>query len=367
MKCMQQNYSVRTWVIALFFGAIMASGASAAETTTPPTDADAKTKALEERVKQLEKRIADMEAYEAKGLAMTPKRFDFQQDDFNKMLDQMRKQMMENGVPFGREMPVPQTPGIMRHARKPALGVGVDEVSDELKTRFKNDVKEGTFVLSVYPNSAAEKAGVQIGDAITSFDGKPIANPKALIDAVKNAAKGTHELMLARHGEMLKLKVDLAAQDAAALNENPLLPGVGNGDKKMRTELRVSALEMTDSLANDLGLSSDQKKKMSDILANHAKALTEEFSKSNIASTNPGFGFSITADLSEMAKKHADNAAKELSGVLKDDQLQKWNDYRATHSSISFSQSMQMGSLGLDPRTYGVEPLVEEEAETVKF
>ncbi len=366
MKCMQQNYSVRTWVIAVLFGAIMASSVSAAEQSPPPNDADAKTKVLEERVKQLEKRIADMEANEAKGLSSTPKRFNFQQDDFNKMFDQMRKQMMENSVPFGQDAPMPQVPGIMRHARKPALGVGVDEVSDELKTRFKNDVKEGAFVLNVYPNSTAEKAGITVGDAITSFDGKPIAHPKALIDAVKNAAKGTHEIMLSRHGEILKFKVELNSPDAAVLNENPLLPGVGNGDKKMRTELKVSALEMTDALAKDLGLSNDQKRKMSDILTNHAKALSEEFSKSNI-SANHGFGFSITADLSALATKHADNAAKELAGVLKDDQLKKWNDYRATHSSISFSQSMQMGSQQLDPRTHGVEPPAEKETETVKF
>ena len=241
MKSMQNIHSIRSLFIAVLCGAIALGGAYAAE-TTPPHDADAKTKALEERVKQLEKRIADMEANEAKNLANPSKNFKFEQHDFNKMFDQMRKEMMDPNAPFGWDRSIPQAPGMLRQGRKPALGVGVDEVSEELKTRFKNEIKEGAFVLNIYPNSAAEKAGILVGDAITSFDGKAIANPKALIDAVKSAAKGSHEILLSRRGEMLKFKVELGSQDVSA-NEDPLNFETPGGNKAVRMELRVSALE----------------------------------------------------------------------------------------------------------------------------
>jgi len=342
VKSVVSMVAVATWILAV--------GVSAGEAA--PNDWESRAKKLEERVNQLEKKIAEMEGNEGR-VMKTPsvrKNFNFKNDDFERFLDEARKRMMDNNDGFGFEMPpIPNLeqnfPGMGRVGRKPSLGVGVDEISDELKTRFKNEVKEGAFVMNVFPHSPADSAGIKVGDAITTFDDKPITTPKALIEAVKNAAPGAHDIMLSRHGELLKFKVELNAPDAPGHAEKQLdSPGAG-GDMTSRTELKVSALELSDGLAKELKLDDTQRTKVREILAKHAKALSIEVAneqpKGNRRSN--GFGFTMNNQINEQAKKHTDAAAADLVGVLNDEQMKKWNDYRVANSSISFSQSMQLG------------------------
>jgi len=346
------------YAVAVLAGSFFILGARAAE-APPANGADAKTKALEERVQALEKRLADMESR-----ATAPSRRGWK-DNTDELFERMRREMMESGGAFDWNNMFGQNPGLRPQAgRKPMLGVGVDQVSDELKTRYKNEVKEGAFVVSVYPDSPAQKAGILEGDAITQFDGKSVTTPQALIEAVKAATKGEHEVLVSRRGESLMLKVKLASDEPPGLGLDPLRKRDGALNRS-RTEIHVSALELSDTLAKDLKLSDDQKKKMNDILANHAKALSDEFSQNSKSTHRRGdvFGFTVNGNLTELAKKHADDAAKDLAGVLSPEQLKEWNDYRTTHSSVSFSQSMQMGE-GFP----GGQPFkLEEDEEKVTF
>lgn len=225
---MTRSKHIQSFIVAtaIAFCAFTSSGNSVAAEELKP-DADAKIKKLEEHVKLLEKRITDLEADAARPprAMQTPgNRLGFRADDFNSMFEQLRKQMMENND--GQfEFSFPAVPHVgpnvgpngnaLQRGGKPTLGVGVDEVSDDLKKRFKNDIKEGAFVMNVYPNSPAEKAGIAVGDAITAFDDKPVTSPKVLIDAVKSTAKGSHDILLSRHGELLKFKVELPAPQTA--------------------------------------------------------------------------------------------------------------------------------------------------------
>ncbi len=348
----------------VFAGSLWMLGANAGE-APPSNDADAKTRALEERVRVLEKRVAEMEARATQQNPVPAKRFGWT-DNADELFDQMRREMMQNGGAFDLNNLFGQNPAPARRAapgRKQMLGVGVDQVSDELKTRYKNEVKEGAFIISIYPNSPAERAGILVGDAITAFDGKQIADPQSLIDAVKTASKGDHEVVVTRRGESLMLKVHLTSQDPAPLGLDPNFKRDGPGaGARSRTDIHVSALELPGELAKELKLSDDQKKKMNDILATHAKALSDEFEQSSQATQRNGgvFSFSMQGNLNELAKKHADNAAKDLASVLNAEQLKQWNDYRSTHSSVSFSQSMQMnGAPGNAP--------AQEDDETISF
>src|ERR1043165_1410631 len=129
-------------------------GARAADQPLAP-EKDAKTKALEERVKVLEKRIAELEGQ--KGETAAPRR-SRQREAFAEMLQRMQREMMDQGDfdPrnfFGDEFALPMAPA----QAKPRLGVMLENVNDELKTRFKNDVKDGAFVMSIVPDSAAQK------------------------------------------------------------------------------------------------------------------------------------------------------------------------------------------------------------------
>lgn len=56
---------------------------------------------------------------------------------------------------------------------QPYLGVAYRMISRELSVQ--NGIPEGAYVQSVVEDSAASKAGIQAGDIITKFDGKPVS------------------------------------------------------------------------------------------------------------------------------------------------------------------------------------------------
>lgn len=356
------HYSNHIAIAAIVFGLGFA-GINAAE-NTPEKEKQPDFKALEQKIEALEKRVHDLEG-QLTERAIPLNRFgqpnapigpnglngllgpnDPNMPGMDDIMAQMRELMRNNGIDnFGG----PQNAPMLKRGlnRKPRLGVELDQVSAELSARFKNEVKSGAFVMSVVPGSPAEKAGIQVGDAIVSFDGLAVEDPKAVIDAVKNAAQGSREIGVSRRGEQLVLKVELSAEQTPA--EKPLGldnegwlrqggPGVG-GNVQAQTELKVSALEMNDKLAKQLKLSDEQKTKAKEILAKHQKALSADFARSG-GMQKKANGNALNGNLTELAKKHAEAAATDLASVFNADQLKQWNEHRLSNSSISFSQSI---------------------------
>lgn len=54
-------------------------------------------------------------------------------------------------------------------------------------TRRENSIvaEAGAFVVDVIPNSAADRAGIEVGDLITSVDGRPVASPEEVARIVR--------------------------------------------------------------------------------------------------------------------------------------------------------------------------------------
>ncbi len=166
-----------------------------------------------------------------------------------------------------------------------------------------------------------------------------------VIDAVKAAGKGSHEIVVSRRGESLMMKVELSPETSAAMLEDLLPPARGgeHGNGRTRTEIKVSALELSDDLAKDLKLNDDQKKKVSDVLSKHSRALSTEFNESSKAQRRGGTLRPPRRQRERAREEAFRRSAKDLAAVLDADQLKKWNDYRASHSSVSMSQTMQSG------------------------
>lgn len=95
-------------------------------------------------------------------------------------------------------------------ASKPFLGVEYQMVSEQ--TAILNNVVQGAYVANVIFGSPADKAGMEVGDIITKFDGEAIKDgDKDLADVIKGRKAGqTVEVEFWRDGEPKKATVTLS-------------------------------------------------------------------------------------------------------------------------------------------------------------
>ncbi len=86
------------------------------------------------------------------------------------------------------------------------LGVTIQPV--EFMTSVPEDVTEGAGVVDVHPGAPAATAGLQTGDVIVAFDGKPVASPQGLTALVTATSPGSRVLVsVVRGSERLELSV----------------------------------------------------------------------------------------------------------------------------------------------------------------
>lgn len=78
--------------------------------------------------------------------------------------------------------------------------------------------REGVFVAAVQSGSPADRGGVRAGDVILSLDGKKIANPEALRQAVSKISPGTSiEVTLYRDRRERKVRILVGAPPREAV------------------------------------------------------------------------------------------------------------------------------------------------------
>ena len=75
------------------------------------------------------------------------------------------------------------------------LGIGIQEVSKELAESFNLGKPQGALVASVEKGSAADKAGIEIGDIILKFDGKAVTESVDLPRMVGGTRPGTKSVV----------------------------------------------------------------------------------------------------------------------------------------------------------------------------
>lgn len=93
---------------------------------------------------------------------------------------------------------------------RPFLGVSYAIVTRQ--AALLNEVPEGALVRDVVKNSAAESAGIKMGDIITKINGQKITEDSSLAAAIaKNKVGDTVALTVYRDGKMLELKATLSA------------------------------------------------------------------------------------------------------------------------------------------------------------
>ncbi len=139
-----------------------------------------------------------------------------------------------------------RTNGTVRRAR---LGVSIQPVTSDLAESLGLKDVGGAIVNSVEPGSAAARAGVRVGDVITSFNGQAVHDTNALRNRVAETSPGSDaKVVVLRDGkeQTLTVKLDALQPDRAARS--------GDGGGADRAPLGVSVVPLTPQLAEQAGV-----------------------------------------------------------------------------------------------------------------
>jgi putative serine protease PepD len=92
------------------------------------------------------------------------------------------------------------------------FGVSLSSVDPSLAQRYGLSVTHGAYITQVHSGSAADKAGVEVGDIITKFGGKTIYSASDLMLEIRSRNPGdTVSVELNRDGKTITLEITLGS------------------------------------------------------------------------------------------------------------------------------------------------------------
>ncbi len=99
---------------------------------------------------------------------------------------------------------------LIKHGKvtRPWVGIGIQDLTPELKKHFKVSEKEGVIINQIYENSPAEKAGLKIGDIIQEIDGKKVSDAQSVVKEILKKRVGQKiKLGVVREGKFTEIDV----------------------------------------------------------------------------------------------------------------------------------------------------------------
>lgn len=96
---------------------------------------------------------------------------------------------------------------------KPLLGIEMVETTPELREVLGGTKDSGVLVGKVLAGSAAEKAGIKVGDLIVSVDGDKVAGPGELAEAIRQHEGKTVDIDTVRDKKPVRVRVALPKVD----------------------------------------------------------------------------------------------------------------------------------------------------------
>ena len=99
------------------------------------------------------------------------------------------------------------------------LGIAGQDLNSDMAKSLELDVQQGGFVTQVFPDTAAEKAGIKAGDVITHVNDNKVTSFGQLRANVGTMGAGTSvELGILRDGEKQTIEVTLGSSDAQTIS-----------------------------------------------------------------------------------------------------------------------------------------------------
>ncbi len=127
------------------------------------------------------------------------------------------------------------------------LGVLIQDVTRSLAESFGMEQPHGALVAQVIEDSPAQKAGVQVGDIIISFNDQAVKRSSSLPPMVgSSSVDKLAEVVVLRHGEQVKLSVNIGE-----LEDDQLASSAASGNAKDGAEGELLGLAVKDLNAEE--------------------------------------------------------------------------------------------------------------------
>ena len=132
------------------------------------------------------------------------------------------------------------------------LGVVIQDLDSETAEALDINTRNGALIADVVQDSPAQNAGIQEGDVIVEFNGKPIANTANLKNVVSlSAPESTNRVKVIRNGTSKSMKVTLQE-----LPDNPQQFAVRQNSSTDDFGLKLSRI--TNSLKKKYGIEEEE-------------------------------------------------------------------------------------------------------------
>ena len=132
------------------------------------------------------------------------------------------------------------------HVTRGLLGVSIQDITPELAKSFGLKEDKGALVAQVVPGGPAEKAGIEQGDVIVSFDGKIVEDSKDLPRIVASTPVGKSvTVKVVREGKQIDRMVSVGEMEAEAAEQTKT---------QAPASLGLSVQTITPQIAQELGI-----------------------------------------------------------------------------------------------------------------
>lgn len=158
--------------------------------------------------------------------------------------------------------------------RRAYLGIGIQPVDAELASSLGIPPRGGVLVSDVMKGTPAAQTGLQAGDVIIQFDGKPVTKPSELQLLVERSEFGSQvDVQVNRNGKLLTLKYSPTERPDEFGRSKIASTDQGSSSDEPSTRLESLGLEVSDldsDTADSLGLAEAEGVVVTDVQANSA-------------------------------------------------------------------------------------------------
>ena len=128
------------------------------------------------------------------------------------------------------------------------LGVGIQDISEEVAEYYGIEEKKGVLVTEVFPGDPADEAGIKSKDIILSINGKTVGTAREITGMIADTDVGeTVKIKVLRNGKAETFKVKIAKREDAKISARKTR-------KDHQAELGIRVAEVTPDIARRLNL-----------------------------------------------------------------------------------------------------------------